>query len=146
MLRWVVKHYAKSELMQSADIFHNVKRRHTFAHDLAQYGQAEKWVIPAEFGKFKGDCEDWSLACRVLCRKYGIPSRLALCLVETGEMHCVLECGGMILDNRMSEVKAMADLPYKWLAFSGYEPGDDWRAIKRVTFGDRLKRWIKWLG
>jgi len=115
--------------MQIADVFHNVKRRFKYISDQAQYGKSEKWVMPEGFGKIKGDCEDFALACRGLCRSHGIESRLVLCKTETNEMHCVLEANGFILDNRMNEVKRIDDLPYTWLAMSGYEKGDEWRVI-----------------
>lgn len=114
--------------MRIADIFHHVKRRFVYITDREQYQQEEKWVLPAG-AILNGDCEDFALACRALCREHGIQSRLVLCKVETGEMHCVLECDGLILDSRMKEVKKIDDLPYQWLAMSGYEKGEDWRVI-----------------
>jgi len=114
--------------MQIADIFHTIKRDFKYVTDRKQYGVDEKWVMP-DGVKIEGDCEDFALACRALCRANDIQSRLILCNVETGEMHCVLESKGYILDNRMKEVKKIDDLPYRWLAMSGYEKGEDWRAI-----------------
>ncbi len=79
-----------------------------------------------------GDCEDFALACRKLCRDANIPTRLVICYTEEGEGHCVLESSGWILDNRYTRVMSRDKLEkqgYKWLAISGFESGDDWHRI-----------------
>lgn len=102
----------------------------TYCTDLEQYACTEKWVVPNPSMSFKGDCEDFALACRVECRKLGIASQLVFCYTELGEGHCVLAVSGYILDNRLSEVKNWQNIiAYKWIKISGFEPGDEWRAI-----------------
>jgi len=119
--------------MQIADIFFKTKAVFRYTTDKSRYGEREKWITPQLELGFKieiiGDCEDFALACRFECRKHGIESRLVLCFTETKEMHCVLESDGMILDNRMKTVMSIDDLPYRWLAMSGYEKGDKWTMI-----------------
>lgn len=106
-----------------------------YEYDRDQYGTEEKWVMPESTfdgtTPIVGDCEDFALACRKLCRDAGIDdTRLVACLTESGEGHCVLECEGWILDNRQRKLKSRDDLDYTWLAISGYHPGDDWHVIK----------------
>lgn len=111
----------------------DVFRRFEYKYDHVQYDQEEKWVMPTEHfdgtTSIVGDCEDFALACRKLCRDAGIETRLVVCLTETGEGHCVLECNGWILDNRHRRVRSRDDLDYQWLAISGYDAGDDWHTI-----------------
>lgn len=115
-------------------IHYKVSSKFTYETDQDQYGVAEKWVMPGpEFTggiPVTGDCEDFALACRKLCRDAGIRSRLVLCLLE-GEGHCVLEVDGWILCNNQSSVRSRDNLTgeYQWWAISGYEPGDEWRLI-----------------
>jgi predicted transglutaminase-like cysteine proteinase len=115
-------------------IHRKVLDRFTYKTDLEQYGENEKWVMPDSI-RVVGDCEDFALACRRLCREEGINnSRLVVCTVETGEGHCVLEVDGWILDNRCQRVVSrdfLENKGYKWLAISGYSPGDDWHNIER---------------
>lgn len=123
----------KLEILKT--IHRDVFEKFEYEYDKDQYGENEKWVMPE--GTFDGttsivgDCEDFALACRKLCRDNGIDdTRLVACLTEDGEGHCVLECEGWILDNRFRAVKSRDDIPYTWLAISGYHPGDDWHVIK----------------
>jgi len=119
-------------------IHRTVLNNFEYKTDLEQYQTLEKWVAPPEFyngtTSIVGDCEDFALACRMLCREQGIEnSRLVVCLTETGEGHCVLEVEGWILDNRMLRVKSRDRLSgqgYKWIAISGYNPKDKWFRIK----------------
>lgn len=115
-------------------VFSNFK----YKTDLEQFGVEEKWLMPDALydgtTTVVGDCEDFALACRKLCRDNGIDnSRLVVCLTEDGEGHCVLEVNGWILDNRRRRVVTRDRLGsegYKWLAVSGYNPGDDWHRIQ----------------
>ena len=78
-----------------------------------------------------GDCEDFALACRLLCRRAGIKTRLVYCIVEGYGGHCVLEADGWILDNRMNGVVERDYLTsYRWISISGYEKGDFWHKIE----------------
>lgn len=106
-----------------------VYNRFTYYTDEDQYGTAEKWVIPSVSAPFSGDCEDFALACRKLCREQKIQSRLVVCMVN-GEGHCVLEVNGWILDCNYDHVVSRNELTnYQWRAISGFDPGDDWKLI-----------------
>jgi predicted transglutaminase-like cysteine proteinase len=115
-------------------VFHNFE----YKTDLEQYQTLEKWVAPPEYYNgtrtIVGDCEDFALACRMLCRAEGIDnSRLVVCNTEIGEGHCVLEVEGWVLDNRMRQVVTrdeLSRLGYKWVAISGYNPKDKWFRLK----------------
>ena len=121
-----------------------LKKRHKrvfsnfdYKFDSDQYGEAEKWVLPKESftgsTPIVGDCEDFALACRKLCNDAGIQTRLVVCMTESGEGHCVLECQGWILDNRYNKVMSrdkLQTIGYKWLAISGFTPGEDWHKIE----------------
>ena len=118
------------------DNIHNkVLRKFTYKTDAKQYGMAEKWIMPDEAydgtQEFTGDCEDFALACRKLCRHSDVTnSRLVYCEDETGEGHCVLEVAGWILDNRKTKVMSRDDMrKYKWIAISGYNSGEPWHYI-----------------
>lgn len=112
-----------------------VFRNFTYATDQEQYSMVEKWVMPeTDYNRhrpFTGDCEDFALACRKLCREDGIDnSRLVYCQTELGGGHCVLEVDGWILDNRFDRLKNRDDIVgYKWIALSGYNSGDPWHKI-----------------
>ena len=81
-------------------------------------------------GTLKGDCEDFALACRLLCRRAGIKTRLVYCTVW-GEGHLVLAAEGWVLDNRMNGVVDRDYLDnYEWVSVSGYEKGDPWKPIE----------------
>jgi predicted transglutaminase-like cysteine proteinase len=107
----------------------SVKGGFGYRTDLEQYNDVEHWVIPDDVENVTGDCEDFALACRKVCRREGIPSRLVYCLTETGEAHLVLECAGYILDNRYDCIKTNTSLDYQWLKISGYKAGEDWRNL-----------------
>jgi predicted transglutaminase-like cysteine proteinase len=98
--------------------------------DQDQFGTIEKWVMPTPEGitHITGDCEDFALACRVLCREAGIQSRLVVCTAD-GEGHCVLEANGWIFDCNSSTIVSRDSLDYKWYYISGYNPRDDWKMI-----------------
>lgn len=130
---------ANQELLKQLDDIHGEvfdKFRYEFDHK--QYGIVEKWVMPdSDFDgsqSIVGDCEDFALACRKLCRDRGIDNtRLVVCMTETNEGHCVLEVNGWILDNRRRRVVSRDELQnegYKWIAISGYRSGDNWHKIE----------------
>lgn len=122
---------------QLSDIHGKVFESFRYTTDKKQYGQNEKWSIPPEFSEgmiFRGDCDDFAMMCRSLCREAGLEnSRLVVCYTETGEGHLVCEVEGYILDNRYRGLETKDSLTsegYKWVAISGYNPGDQWRGIE----------------
>lgn len=122
---------------QLADIHRKVFDVFEYTTDKEQYGLTEKWSVPPEFSRgmtFKGDCDDFAMMCRKLCREEGIEnSRLVACLTELDEGHLVLEVEGYILDNRSRKLETKDSLTaagYKWLAISGYNPGDQWHGVE----------------
>jgi len=126
--------------METIDILDSIHEQ-VFTHfkyktDKRQYGLNEHWVMPdASFDgtqDFVGDCEDFALACRKLCREEGLETRLVYCKDETGEGHAVLECEGWILDNRQRKVVSndrLTEKGYEFIGISGYNSGDPWHYI-----------------
>ena len=99
--------------------------------------EGEHWASYAEMqaqlaakGYIKGDCEDFAAWCVAELRKRGLLARYVVCDTETGERHVVAETGGLVLDNRQVRVERADDLPYRWLAASGTEPGQAWRKVR----------------
>lgn len=122
---------------QLREIHRNVLDVFEYTTDKEQYGLLEKWSIPPEYYDgmtFNGDCDDFAMMCRKLCREAGIENtRLVVCLTETNEGHLVLEVEGYILDNRSRRLEtkdSLTDDGYKWLAISGYNPGDQWHGVE----------------
>lgn len=121
-----------------AGIHHKVFKNFTYQTDLEQYGVLEKWVMPADtfksISKLVGDCEDFALACRKLCRESNnpvLPTRIVVCRIE-GEGHCVLECLGWIMCCNQKTLMSRDELSkqgYTWLYISGFQPGDAWHRI-----------------
>ena len=117
------------------EIHKRVKHGFTYVTDEKQYGVIEKWVEPYDVDKVTGDCEDFALACRKLCREANIRTRLILCKVD-GAGHLVLSAGGYIFDNNESSVRSREFFEsrrypkYEWLKASGHEPGDIWHTIE----------------
>ncbi|MBQ0760886.1 MAG: putative transglutaminase-like cysteine proteinase [Zhongshania sp.] len=118
-----------SELRKELQYIH-----HTVSRHFVQFSDAgESWDMPPAgytgLQWLRDDCDGFCLACRVLLRDRGIPSRLVYC--ELGRSgHLVVEVQGWILDLRQSGVVANTLLPnYRWLRISGYEAGDPWREI-----------------
>jgi len=114
-------------------IHRKVYQKFTYETDADQFGTIEKWIMPDQAytgsSRIQGDCEDFALACRKLCRDAGIRSRLVLCNLD-GEGHAVLEVDGWIFCNNQDRVMSRDDLTnYQWWAISGYEPGDPWELI-----------------
>ena len=75
-------------------ILSQVHKGFRYVTDSEQYGTAEKWVMPSNENKVTGDCEDFALACRQLCRADDIKTRLVYCRTETGGGHLVLASDG----------------------------------------------------
>ena len=121
------------------DIHHKVFRKFKYRFDRQQYQMEEYWQMPdSDFDgstPIVGDCEDFALACRKLCRDAGIDnSRLVFCYTEEGEGHAVLEVEGWILDNRYRQVVSndwLQDEGYNFIAVSGYNSGDPWHYIHK---------------
>lgn len=128
-----------ADVKQLEDIHKNVKEDFVYVSDERLYKKPEWWQSPAADymgdSRLLGDCEDFALACRKLCRDAGIDnSRLVYCFTENKEGHCVLEVDGWIFDNRSPEGVVMnrdilTERGYEWVAISGYEPGDPWFRI-----------------
>jgi predicted transglutaminase-like cysteine proteinase len=125
-----------AELKDALGSIHKrIFKKFTYAEDIDQYEMLEKWVMPdaAYDGsqRFTGDCEDFALACRKVCRESGIDnSRLVYCTTELGGGHCVLEVDGWILDNRHTRLMNRDKVKgYNWIALSGYNSGDPWKYI-----------------
>ncbi|MFC4699350.1 transglutaminase-like cysteine peptidase [Glaciecola siphonariae] len=77
-----------------------------------------------------GDCEDFALACRKLCRDAEIlHGQMVMCIDCGGSMHCVFEVGGWILDCRQAQVMARDDLAYDWVAVRQFSGGGKWTAL-----------------
>ena len=117
-----------SLVMQLKQVFHLVTK-----HFINLPDEAEHWQMPPPNYTgtqwLRDDCDGFCLACRVLLRQLGIPSRLVYCEIEnTG--HLVVEVQGWILDNRQRTVVPNILLSdYTWLRISGFNPGDPWREI-----------------
>lgn len=102
-------------------------------HFIQRSDAGEHWQMPPEnydgSQRISDDCDGFCLACRVLLRNQGIPSRLVYCKVNGGG-HLVVEVDGWILDNTQKTVVANSLLwNYQWIRISGYQPGDPWREI-----------------
>jgi predicted transglutaminase-like cysteine proteinase len=126
-----------SKLKSTLESIHDkVFESFRYVTDAMQYGLEEKWSVPPEFSErmiFKGDCDDFAMMCRKLCREAGIDnSRLLVCYTENGEGHLVLEVEGYVLDNRSRKLETkdtLTNKDYKWVAISGYNPGDQWTGV-----------------
>lgn len=108
----------------------------TYKTDKELHDVSEHWVQPDESydgtQKLIGDCEDFALHCRKLCRDNNLKTRLVYCKDETRSGHLVLECNGFIIDNRQKSVVTNTYLikkGYKFISISGYEPGEPWKEI-----------------
>ena len=115
-----------------SNIQRKVYNHFTYQTDQEQYGTIERWVMPSEAytgsTAIVGDCEDFALACRKLCREAGLPTRLIFCAVD-GEGHCVLECNGWIFDCNYDSIKNRDELNYTWMYISDFEPTGKWFKI-----------------
>jgi len=111
----------------------SASRRFTYVSDVKKWGALEHWPAPEELpteDKYTGDCDDFALMCRKLCRLHGLQSRLVFCRTEDKKTyHLVCESNGYILDNRCKTVVDIQSLDYEWVYISGYEKGDPWRSV-----------------
>lgn len=108
-----------------------------YTADLLAFGVADHWCSSDEIrsqlsahGCLLGDCDDFASLAVMLARQQGLPARFVLCLTEGGESHLVAEVDGWILDNRQPDVVRRDDLPYTWLAISGFSAGDPWHVTQ----------------
>jgi predicted transglutaminase-like cysteine proteinase len=121
------------------DVFYKVSDKFVYATDLSVFGQQEYWANPKEqaaqaneYGRVRGDCDDFALMCRTGLDDLGIENHLVFCQVGTGDYNLVCESNGWILDCRQSQVMPRTLLNYKWIARSGRKAGDKWHELERV--------------
>lgn len=113
-----------------------VKAGFTYVSDERQYGESEKWVDPVDVTAVTGDCEDFALAVRHVCREAEVKTRLLFCTLD-GAGHIVLEHKGYISDCGLMAVHSHDELEdhpgtfglYRWISLSGFEPGDGWKKV-----------------
>jgi predicted transglutaminase-like cysteine proteinase len=126
---------AKCDLFNTLkEVYDEENARFVYVPDQIQYRVPDKWVqenaIPNIPEAFRGDCEDFALACRKNLRNRGINnSRLVLCLTEEKEYHVVLEIKGWVFDCRQSTIVPRDELRYGWIMISGYDSGDSWSSL-----------------
>lgn len=108
-----------------------------YVADLLAFGVADHWCSPDEIrsqlstqGCLLGDCDDFASLAVMLARQQGLPARFVMCLTEASESHLVAEVGGWVLDNRQGDVVRRDDLPYVWVAISGFKSGEAWHVIE----------------
>jgi predicted transglutaminase-like cysteine proteinase len=94
----------------------------------------DKWVIPDYTKPFKGDCEDFALACREsMIDLFFVEPRLLLCKQRAlnAEAHCVLLFDDWVLDCRLSkacDIKTFREL-YTLYAVSSPELLGSWYKV-----------------
>lgn len=123
---------------QAQQVLNQTFKQFEYQTDSVSFGKVEYWVtleeiesIVRQYGKLRGDCDDFATICVGELRKLGYPARFVFCRVG-GEYHLVAECDGWILDNRYDRVSSKEDLEregYSWISISGTKPGDHWRKI-----------------
>ena len=123
-----------TELLKTLQHIHTqTLRRFKYVPDIHKWHTNERWPSPNELppiGTFEGDCDDFALMCRKLCKEQQLPTRLVFCRVEDKKSyHLVCECYGFILDNRCASIQKIATLAYEWLYISGYEKGEPWHFV-----------------
>ena len=128
-MKWIAEWKKKHALNK---IYNGVYAGFTHMSDKEHYGEVEYWVTPVDPYNVTGDCEDFALACRVLCRAEGYESRLVFCKTENNQGHIVLSVDGYIFDNRQRHVTTADMLNYKWIAMSGFEKDNTWHTIAEV--------------
>lgn len=114
-----------------------------YVTDKQEHGVEELWdIIPEDYklgDHYRGDCDEFSMICRKLCRDHGINNaRLVLCTYREKQGrfsvgkpigHLVTEVDGYIFDVNKQELSrkyALEQLGYEWYSISGTEPGDQW--------------------
>ena len=101
-----------------------------YKSDESVWGEAEHWETPDEVAtNIDGDCDTDALRVRCVLRSLGIKNRLVYCKAGTVG-HLVCEVEGWIFDVNYPRVTSRGNLPYEWIAMSGYEPGDPWHVIR----------------
>ena len=118
--------------MIAEQVFSDAKARFHYTSDQVVWGRAEYWATLKELTAMpvmQGDCEDFASYCVGELRKAGAAARYVTCRVETGELHCVAECEGWILDNRQETILPLDQLRYQWMAMSGKHAGDAWHSL-----------------
>ena len=105
--------------------------------DPERYGKPEFWT---EIDQNGGDCEDFAIGKLRRLVGLGWPVerlRLALCRVETGELHCVLSVespvGELVLDNRNGSLNTADELKA-----AGYTP----ETIQEVGGSQQWRVWL----
>lgn len=113
------------------------RQQFEYAADLLAFGESDHWCSPAEIrsqlsaqGCLLGDCDDFASLAVMLARQQGLPARFVMCLTEDCESHLVAEVDGWVLDNRQEDVVRRDDLPYVWVAISGFKSGEAWHVIE----------------
>lgn len=114
-----------------------------YVADIINFGESDHWCGPDEIrgqlsahGCLLGDCDDFASLAVMLARQQGMPARFVMCLTEDCESHLVAEVDGWVLDNRHPDVMRRDDLPYTWLAISGFAAGDPWHVIQGDEGGE----------
>ncbi len=126
----------KSNKQKIQEIFKRVNKNFKYISDQKQHGVIEDWRMPEDVDHVRGDCDDFALACRMLLREAGIPTRLIICKTGDGEGHLVCAAGenlNYMLDNTQTSVvtkKQLTRKGYKWFYASDTEPTGDWFMIK----------------
>lgn len=114
-------------------VFQELRSSHEYATDRQVWGLPDHWESPDQIN-LKAirleDCDGFALAVRKRLRELDIPNRLVLCEVPNQGYHLVCEVKGYIFDNRYLRLRSRDKMNYKWLAISGYEAGEPWRALE----------------
>lgn len=116
-------------------IFNDAKKRFSWQSDQSTFGEPEYWATIKELqansvhGEITGDCDDFASYCVSNLRAAGLHGRYVFCRCETGELHCVAETDGIILDNRKEFPTPQSRMQYTWISISGYKSGEAWHKI-----------------
>lgn len=107
---------------QMSSINASINQRLRSGADRSHYGVEDRWTLPLEEGRSRGDCEDYVLEKRRALIQAGVPYRaltIALVLTRWDENHAVLlidtDAGVMVLDNLSSRIQAWGDADYRWI-------------------------------
>jgi hypothetical protein len=129
MLDWPTK---KQHYEDDADFYLRIFRwaMSHFAYDSDEdvWNEPDHWdsledlesLVVAK-GRIVGDCDDFAQLCRHALAKLDIPTRLVICTVENGGLHCVAETPeGWVFDNRQQGIVAwphLLSVEYKKIKF-----------------------------